>query len=154
MALTDCPECGNKISEKAVFCPMCGYSVRTPGAFYCFEYVSKKKVFGLPLFHVVLGPAVDPATSKIRVAKGIVAIGGIAVGVLAIGGLALGVIAIGGLGLGLMALGGASIGVAIAVGGAAVGFVAIGGATFGYYAVGGTGWCVHALKAIAKLSGS
>jgi len=154
MALIDCPECGNKISEKAVFCPMCGYSAKTPGAFYCFEYVSKRKVFGLPLLHVVLGPAVDPATSKIRIAKGIVAIGGIAVGVLAIGGLALGVIAIGGVGLGLIVLGAASIGVAIAVGAAAVGFVAIGGAAFGYYAMGGTAWCVHALEAIGKMSGS
>jgi hypothetical protein len=150
MALIDCPECGNKISEKAVFCPMCGYSVRTPGAFYCFEYVSKKKVFGLPLLHVVLGPALDPATSKIRVAKGIVAIGGIAVGVLAIGGLSLGAISFGGLALGLIALGGASIGLAVAVGAAAVGFVAIGAAALGYYALGTGALCVHDLEILRK----
>ena len=45
-----CPECGNEISDKAVMCPMCGYFPRGgTGSFYCFEYVSKRRLFGLPL---------------------------------------------------------------------------------------------------------
>jgi hypothetical protein len=71
MSLISCLECGNNISDKAVMCPSCGYSSRGgTGSFYCFEYVSKRKLFGLPLVHIVMGPALDPATGKWRVAKG------------------------------------------------------------------------------------
>jgi hypothetical protein len=60
---------------------MCGYSSRGgTGSFYCFEYLSKRTLCGLPLVHIVMGPAIDPATGKLRIAKGIVAIGGIARG--------------------------------------------------------------------------
>ena len=27
MALIDCPECGNRVSDKAEKCPSCGYSI-------------------------------------------------------------------------------------------------------------------------------
>ena len=150
MALIDCPECGNQISEKAIYCPMCGYTEKSPGAFYCFEYISKKKMFNLPLVHIVLGPALDPATGKIRVAKGIFAIGSIATGVFAMGGLAIGIIAFGGLALGLAVLGGAAIGLLFAAGGLAIGFIAIGGCAIGYYAIGGGAFGVHALGGNAQ----
>jgi len=29
MALINCPECGEKISDKAIMCPKCGYSTRS-----------------------------------------------------------------------------------------------------------------------------
>lgn len=96
MALIPCPECGNEISDKALMCPICGYSSRGgTGSFYCFEYVSKRKLFGLPLVHIIMGPALDPATGKMRVAKGIITIGGIAIGYYAIGGGAFGMHALG-----------------------------------------------------------
>lgn len=150
MALIECPECGNQISEKAIYCPMCGYTEKSAGAFYCFEYISKKKLFGLPLVHIVLGPALDPATGKIRVAKGIIAIGRIAMGVFAIGGLAIGIIALGGLALGLAVVGGVAIGLLFAAGGLAVGFIALGGCAIGYYAIGGGAFGVHALGGNAQ----
>ena len=31
MALTDCPECGQQISDKAKFCPGCGYTPTEAG---------------------------------------------------------------------------------------------------------------------------
>lgn len=152
MSLLSCPECGNEISDKAVMCPMCGYSSRGgTGSFYCFEYVSKCRLFGLPLVHVVLGPPLDPATGKWRVAKGIVAIGGIAVGWLAIGGFAAGLITFGGVGLGLLAaFGGVGISFGLATGGLAIGSIAVGGVAVGYYAVGGGAFGVHALGANAR----
>jgi hypothetical protein len=150
MALIDCPECGNQISEKAIYCPMCGYTTKAPGAFYCFEYISKRRLFGLPLVHIVLGPALDPATGKIRVAKGIIAIGGIAMGNFAMGGLALGVIALGGGALGLAAFGGVGVGLVFAMGGLAIGFIAIGGCAVGYYAIGGGAFGIHALGGNAQ----
>ncbi len=144
MPLLKCPDCNNDISGKAVICPHCGAAGR--GFFWAFEYRSKKMLFGLPLVHIVWGPAFNPITGKMRIAKGIIAIGGIAVGVLAMGGLAFGVIALGGAAVGLAALGGAALGIILAIGGFAVGFVALGGAAIGYYAVGGGAWGIHTLS--------
>ena len=149
MSLISCPECGNEISDKAVMCPHCGYSHR--GAFYCFEYKSPKTFFGLPLVHIVMGPAIDPATGKLRIAKGIIAIGGIAIGWLALGGLAFGLIAFGGMGLGLLvAFGGLGISLGLAIGGCAVGTIAIGGCAIGYYAIGGGAFGAHAVGGNAQ----
>ncbi|MBM4102988.1 MAG: hypothetical protein FJ263_02915 [Planctomycetes bacterium] len=108
------------------------------------EYKSKRRIFDLPLVHIVYGPAIDPATGKLRVAKGIIAIGGIAVGVVALGGAAFGLVALGGLAVGLLAaLGGAAIGTGISIGGFAVGTAALGGFAFGYYALGGAAFGVY-----------
>ena len=145
MALIDCPECGNQISEKAIYCPMCGYTEKSPGAFYCFEYISKKKLFGLPLVHIVLGPSIDPATGKVRVAKGIIAIGGFAIGGISFGGVSIGVLSFGGVGIGIAAIGGLALGLVLAMGGMAVGFIAVGGCAVGYYAIGGGAFGIHAL---------
>ena len=125
---------------------MCGYSTRSSGALFCFEYVSKKKLLGWPLVHVVMGLPWDPITGKIRIAKGIIAIGGgIAVGGLALGSVSVGIIALGGLALGLAALGGMAVGLGFAAGGLAIGFIAAGGCAIGYYAIGGGAFGVHAL---------
>ena len=154
MSLIQCKECNESISEKAPLCPHCGCPHR--GAFYCFEYKSEKILFGLPLVHIVMDPAIDPATGKLRVAKGIVAIGGIAIGWLALGGLALGLIAFGGVGLGLLAaIGGLGISLGfalggLAIGGCAVGYYAIGGGAFGAHAVGGNAQDPHFLELLQK----
>ena len=143
MSITNCPECKKEISDKAPMCPNCGYPLR--GGLYCFEYRSKKELFGLPLVHIVSGRNLDPTTGKPRIAKGIIAIGNIAFGGLAIGGCSIGIISFGGVGLGLIAFGGVSIGLLLALGGLAIGLVAIGGAAIGYYALGGGAWGVHPL---------
>jgi tRNA A-37 threonylcarbamoyl transferase component Bud32 len=135
---------------------------------YGYEYRSKTMLFGMPLLHICSG--LDPATGRIRVARGIVAIGDRAVGGLAIGGLAYGVIAIGGGALGIFAFGGGAIGLLfalgggalggialgggaiglIAFGGGAVGLVALGGGAVGYLAKGGGAWGVHVVSAIRE----
>lgn len=143
MAIIKCSDCNNDISDKAVICPHCGATGQ--GFLWGYDYRSEKTLFGLPLVHIVFGPAFNPITGKIRIAKGIIAIGGISVGGLAIGGLSLGIIALGGLAVGLAALGGAALGIILAAGGLAVGFVALGGVAIGYYAIGGGALGVHAL---------
>lgn len=144
MALTECPECGREVSDRARACPHCGLPM-SPGRL-CYEYRSRGTLFGLPLVHVVLGYAVDPATARFRVAKGIVAVGHIALGVVAVGGLAVGGVAIGGLALGLaLALGGCAVGAGLSLGGLAVGTVALGGLAVGYYALGGAAFGAHPL---------
>ncbi len=142
MALIKCPECDGEVSDQATTCPHCGYPIRGG---YGYEYRSERQLFGLPLVHIVGGNRIDPLTGRLRIAKGIIAIGPIAVGGLALGGSAVGVISFGGGALGLVAVGGAAVGVLGALGGLAVGLVAIGGAAFGYYALGGGAWGVHAL---------
>ncbi|MGD8499338.1 MAG: hypothetical protein PVJ86_01750 [Phycisphaerales bacterium] len=143
MTLLKCPECNNDISDKAVVCPHCG--IARKGFLWWYEFRSEKKLFGLPLVHIVLGPAFNPVTGKIRIAKGIIAVGGMAVGGIAMGGLSLGVIALGGVAAGLAAFAGVALGVLLGVGGFALGFIALGGMAVGYYAVGGGAWGVHAL---------
>jgi hypothetical protein len=147
MALTSCPECEGDVSDQALACPHCGYPIRGG---YGYEYRSERELFGLPLVHIVSGHGIDPATGRIRVAKGIIAVGPVAVGGLALGGAAFGVVSLGGMALGLLALGGVGIGVLLAMGGLAVGFVAVGGAAIGYYALGGGVVGVHTLGGNAQ----
>jgi len=147
MAMIQCPECDREVSDQAMMCPHCGYPVA--GAFGD-EYRSERELFGVPLVHIVWGRGVDPATGRIRVAKGIIAVGPIALGGLAFGGLSCGLVSFGGLAVGLIALGGGAVGILLALGGLAIGTVAIGGLAIGYYALGGGALGVHAFGGNAK----
>lgn len=95
-----------------------------------YEYKSKRTLFGLPLVHINVGRG-------LYVAKGIIAVGNIAVGALSLGILALGGLCLGALSLGLISLAGMALGLLLAVGGLAAGTVAIGGVALGVIAVGG-----------------
>ena len=111
------------------------------------EYKSAATIFGVPLLHVAYG--MDMKTGKKRIARGIIAVGDIAIGVLALGGCSFGGVALGGVSVGLISFGGVAIGLllalgggavgGIAIGGMAVGGVAVGGCSVGYYALGGAG---------------
>lgn len=98
-----------------------------------YEYKSPAQVLGVPLVHIKFsGDFHRPA-----VAKGILAIGNIAIGVVSLGGISVGLLALGGVSLGLLlALGGLALG-GIAWGGVGIGAVAIGGVAVGVYALGG-----------------
>lgn len=87
------------------------------------EYESEIQFFGVPLAHIVKG------TGRTKVARGIFAVGPVAVGVVAFGGVSLGVFTLGGVALGLLAaFGGFALGGVLAMGGMAVaGIVSMGG---------------------------
>jgi tRNA A-37 threonylcarbamoyl transferase component Bud32 len=118
-----------------------------PRAYHGLDYRSKATFFGLPLLHVTSG--LDPQTGRVRVAKGIIAIGdrakgvvafgGMATGGFAFGGLAIGVFAFGGCALGLISFGGLAIALLAALGGGAIAPIAIGGGAIGFLVFGGTG---------------
>ena len=111
----------------------------------CYEYKSKRTLFGLPLVHINMG-------FGLRVARGIIAIGNISIGVLSVGGLALGLISFGGLALGLLlALAGVGVG-AVAFGGLAIGVLAVGGFALGWFTWGGIACGVYSMGGLAFAS--
>ena len=99
------------------------------------QWRSRSTFRGWPLVHVAYG--YDPATGEKLVARGVIAVGDVAVGGLAVGGVSLGVVSIGGVACGLNALGGVAIALQTGVGGCAMGALAIGGAALGLLALGG-----------------
>jgi hypothetical protein len=127
-----CRQCVGRESPRLV-CRACAERRAVLG----FEYRSAAAIGDWPLVHVCVG--VDPVTMRPRVAKGVVAIGNLAVGAIAVGGLAFGLVTVAGLSVGLLfALGGAALGVGLSLGGFAVGSVAVGGLAVGFlHAVGG-----------------
>lgn len=111
-----------------------------------YEYKSKKTIKGIPLVHV------NYRRVGIATAKGIIAVGNVAVGAVALGGISVGLVSAGGLALGLLfALGGFAAG-GFAFGGLAAGLIAFGGAAFGGFAVGGSAIGTYAIGGFAKAS--
>ncbi len=103
---------------------------------YDYEYKSKRTLFGLPLVHINFGRG-------LKKAKGIIAIGNVAVGLVAIGCFSLGVISIGALAAGLISAGAIAVSLLLSVGGLAIGAVAIGGFAIGLVAFGGFAMASH-----------
>lgn len=110
-----------------------------------YEYKSKTTWFGVPLIHINVGRG-------IYVAKGIIAIGNIAIGAVSLGLVALGGLSLGVLTAGLISLGALAMAVLMAVGGVAAGFVAAGGAAVGVLAFGGLSIGVYAFGGLAIAS--
>ena len=167
MPLIKCPTCLTSVSDAAVSCPKCGHPLQTPSASPAgfqfagnpaqvqmmvfsrgWEYKSKISIAGIPLIHVASG--FNPQTGAKRVAKGIIAIGDIAIGLFALGGLSIGGIAIGGAAFGICALGGLAVAAFLAVGGGAIGYIALGGGALGYYAFGGGAFGAHTVSALSQ----
>jgi hypothetical protein len=126
-----------------------------------YEFKTKIKLFGLPLIHIKFRRLRGYGT-KYGAAKGIIAIGDIAIGVIAfgqyaygglcIGGYSLGVISIGGFSAGLISLGGFCIGLA-SFGGVGAGIWSLGGFSAGLYTLGGAiAIGVNAVSGIAAFS--
>lgn len=96
------------------------------GKAFNYEYISKKKIFGVPLVHINCKP--------FGVAKGIIAIGFMSIGVLSIGCISLGIIGLGAVALSLLfSAGGIGASLGIACGGVAIS----GLASFGGVAISG-----------------
>lgn len=152
MPLIDCPECGEKISEKALTCPNCGYPIN-PNLNFMFwrgyEWKSGAEVWGLPLIHIAIGR--DKKTGKLLVAKGIIAIGQFGIGLITIAQFGIGFLfGIGQFMLGFISLGQFAIGGYFGLGQFATGIIAIGQMAFGYYVRAQMGLGAHVWSSFIK----
>lgn len=106
-------------------------SVNLEKHFY-YEKTSEKKIKGIPLWHVNIGPG--------RTAKGIIAVGLRAKGVVSLGIVSVGILSIGVASIGVLSFGVATVGIiaagSIAVGVLATGAICVGIITMGAISVG------------------
>ena len=109
---------------------------------YGFEYVSKKKIKGIPLVHINVG-------FGMKKAKGIIAIGNIAKGIISMGIFSTGILSLGVLSIGLLSFGSLALGLLLAIGGISIGGLAIGGVTAGIFAIGGVAIGFYSLGGVA-----
>lgn len=107
-----------------------------------YEYISKRKLFNIPLVHINFGGIKTKA-------KGIIAIGNTATGLIAVGFVAFGGISIGFLSLGLISLGFLSVALLLSLGGISIGAVAVGGISLGLLSMGGLSIGMYSLGGCA-----
>ncbi|RPJ86705.1 MAG: zinc ribbon domain-containing protein [Acidobacteria bacterium] len=115
MALYECRECGGQVSDQAVTCPHCGapYPARLVWKGWGVDKEFGPRIFGYPLVHIAFG---RDTGGRLRVAKGVIAIGQFAVGGITIAQFGIGVL--GGLGQMMIA--------PLALGQLALGYIAVG----------------------------
>ena len=143
MAFVACRECQQEVSRVAQTCPQCRapYPARAQWNGTGYDWKSKWTVCGYPLVHVAMG---RDARGRLRVAKGVIAIGQFGIGVITIAQFGIGFLC--GLGpfmLGLTAFGIVAIAPLFGLGLLATGYIAIGQLAFGYYALGQVAFGVH-----------
>jgi len=120
-----------------------------PTGDYFAEFKSHAIFWGLPLLHYTRGKC--PETGRRIIAKGVIAIGRLAMGILAIGHASFGLIAIGQLGLGILlglgqgstgiyAVGQLAVGLMFGLGQIATGQIAIGQVAYGKYVLAQVGY--------------
>lgn len=110
-----------------------------------YEYVSKVKIFGIPLVHI--------NTKPLGIAKGIFSFGNVAIGVVSFGVISIGALSFGALSLALvMALGGIAFSGMLSIGGVSISYISsIGGASIAkYFAIGGYARADIAIGGVAK----
>ncbi|MBN2020606.1 MAG: hypothetical protein JW749_10335 [Sedimentisphaerales bacterium] len=123
------------------------------------EFKSNATWLGLPLIHYTYGRS--PETGRRVCAKGVIAVGRLAMGIIAIGHASMGVIAIGQLAIGFLfglgqlstgiaAVAQAAIGVYFGLGQLATGYIAIGQIALGKYVLAQLGVGTHVLSAARK----
>ena len=132
MALSKCRECGDEVSDEARSCPHCGapFPANLAWSGSGFEYKSARTYLGYPFLHIAFG---RDRYGKLRVAKGIVAIGQFAFGLVTVAQFGVGVLfGFGQFVLGIAVLAQFAVGF-VAVGQIAAGYVAIGQVVLAYY---------------------
>jgi hypothetical protein len=131
-----CRECQYEVSQSVRKCPRCKAPnpARADWRGTGRDWRSRATLCGYPLIHIAYGRT---AQGKLRVAKGVIAIGQFAIGLIAIAQFGVGFLfGFGQFMLGFAALGQAAITPAIGIGQLATGYIALGQIALGYYALG------------------
>ena len=135
MSPSRCPECGEEVSEGIERCPYCGASLpaggrsKSPG----FEWKSSKTFYGYPLVHIAFG---RDAERRLRIARGVIAIGQFGVGLITFAQFGIGILfGFGQVVIGFTAVAQVAISLLFGVGQFATGYVAIGQLALGFYAL-------------------
>jgi hypothetical protein len=143
MALSKCRECNQQVSTEAAACPHCGAPdpARAVWRGRGFEWKSQTEVWGFPLVHVAFG---RDENRKLRVAKGIIAIGQFGVGLITFAQVGVGIVfGFGQVLFGLSAIAQVAITALFGVGQLATGYVAIGQLALGVYVLAQLGFGEH-----------
>ncbi len=133
MALVNCRSCGAAVSTEAAVCPRCGAPCPAVPEWTGtgFEWKSSATILGLPLIHVAFG---RDARGKIKVAKGVIAVGQFAVGLIAVAQFGLGLFfGFGQFILGSFAVAQFALAAVFGVGQVATGYAAVGQVVFAGY---------------------
>ncbi len=138
--LDTCSDCGERVSARAPFCPHCGAPHNKASTYqrsvkpdWGFEWRSQAEIMGYPLVHVAVGRK----DGKLRVAKGIIAIGQFAFGLITFAQFGVGLLfGFGQFIFGFTAIAQFAIAIYFGLGQFATGYIAIGQLAFGYYALG------------------
>lgn len=138
-----CRECGGEVSQTVRTCAQCRapFPGRAQWSGTGYEWKSQTTVWGYPLVHVAYG---RNARGKLRVAKGVIAVGQFGIGLITLAQFGIGLLF--GFGQGIFALTAvAQVAVTpvIGIGQLAMGYVAIGQLAIGYYALGQIAYAVH-----------
>jgi hypothetical protein len=139
MNVQPCRDCSQPVSLDALTCPECGAPRPALSDWHGegFEWKSTAMLGQWPLVHIAFG--ID-RTGKLRVARGVIAVGQRAVGGIACGILAVGVVSIGVVCGGAVSLGVVAVGLLLACGVNAIAPLA-----FGVVAVGAIAGGVNAI---------
>ena len=143
MALKPCRECGREVSTEAVACPQCGAPRPTELDWTGtgFEWKTRANILGIPLIHVAFG---RDKQGKLRVAKGVLAIGQFAIGLVGVGQFGIGMLfGFGQFMCGLVILAQFAVGGILGVGQFATGVLAVGQVATGWYALCQAGWAKY-----------
>lgn len=146
--LAACRACRKEVSVEAVACPHCGapFPARQTWGGWGYEWKSKQSLWGWPLVHVAFG---RDEKGKLRVAKGVVAIGQFAVGGITFAQFGVGALfALGQFVAAPVAIGQVGLGLLLGLGQMATGYVAVGQFALGVWvrAMAGFGahvWSMH-----------
>ena len=133
MPLVPCRECKRDVSTHAKVCPSCGAPMPFKQQFNGrgFEWKSSIDVYGYPLIHIAFG---RDENNKIRVAKGIIAIGQFAIGLVTIAQFGMGLLfGFGQFILGPFVIAQFAFALVLGVGQISIAYIAIGQIAIGYY---------------------
>lgn len=139
--LRTCRECETHVSTQALSCPHCGAPRPTRYGGSGFEWRTKTEIAGYPLVHVAFGRTPE---GRLRVARGIVAIGQFAIGLFTLAQFGVGfVFGLGQFTFGLIAVGQVALGLGFGLGQVATGLVAVGQLVLAGYGLGQLGLGAH-----------